>query len=484
MNKCNICNEELEDKYFDTEQNKCILHCEKKQDNGWCTFDTDNEKIWNLDKINLFWEFIQNDLNKKYNTYIIDTNLIAKEYILSNVIFPKFQDEVKYFSIADNEDEMGTNFYSYDTFKHPNGQSMREVNTLFTKLIVSFDSCTFLKDADFQKYDFEHELLFNKCKFESEIQLNKIHKNRVSFLGCTIGNLNCENIVFEQKIKIQNCTIRGKANFCNTKFKELADFYRTKFNEVIFKRADFENVAVFSEAEFNKDVDFKYVKFLGYSVFRDTVIKGKLDLRNTIFDSDSDANFLDITSEHGEVKVIQVANRETARLIKSFYEYSNNIIEANKFYALEMQEREKELTKDIKNAKNIFEWLIFKAHAISSNHSQNWVLTLLWILNIGFIYSMYISTFHHNNMLAYISIAMVAITLKFNNPLFKVLSINLIIFYCFSYIKLDEIADKINPFSIMTSKDPMPFGLLLFKITIAYLIYQFIVSVRQNTRRK
>lgn len=88
-----------------------------------------------------------------------------------------------------------------------------------------------------------------------------------------------------------------KANFYNTKFKDLADFYQKYFNEVIFERADFEKVAVFSETEFNKDVNFKYVKFLGYSVFRDTVIKGKLDLRNTIFDSNADANFLDITSE-------------------------------------------------------------------------------------------------------------------------------------------------------------------------------------------
>jgi len=53
-----------------------------------------------------------------------------------------------------------------------------------------------------------------------------------------------------------------------------------------------------------------------------------------------------------------------------------------------------------------------------------------------------------------------------------------------SYIDLDIIAMNINPFSIMTSKEPITLGLLIFKITIAYLIYQFIVSVRQNTRRK
>ena len=88
-------------------------------------------------------------------------------------------------------------------------------------------------------------------------------------------------------------------------------------------------------------------------------------------------------------------------------------------------------------------------------------------------------------MLAYISIFIVVISSTFNNTLLKIaLGINLIIASILSYIYLDVIADKINPFSIMTSKDPITFGLLMFKITIAYLIYQFIVSVRQNTRRK
>ena len=29
--KCEICNEEFEEQYFDITQNKCILHCEKDE---------------------------------------------------------------------------------------------------------------------------------------------------------------------------------------------------------------------------------------------------------------------------------------------------------------------------------------------------------------------------------------------------------------------------------------------------------------------
>ena len=49
---------------------------------------------------------------------------------------------------------------------------------------------------------------------------------------------------------------------------------------------------------------------------------------------------------------------------------------------------------------------------------------------------------------------------------------------------LTDLANVINPFSIMTKGDTLNLGMLIFKVIITYLIYQFVVSVRQNTRRK
>lgn len=356
----------------------------------------------------------------------------------------------------------------------------------------------FFKFNDINKYKEIATIELTHCEFDKDFILtitDNYDKESKEYFEVT--SINFEHSIFNGKVKIQYCDIQEKANFYNTSFKKLADFYRTKFNEVIFERTDFDKVAVFSEAVFKQNVNFKYTKFLGYSVFRDTVIKGKLDLRNTIFYNNADANFLDITSEerkrdqiteefYGEPKVIQVANRETARLIKSFYEYSNNIIESNKFYALEMKEREKELDKSFKDRKNLIEWVIFKLHGLSSNHSQDPVAPILWILNISYIYSMWISGLHLDNILGYFAtfIALTSIFRK-NKFLYKaILAGNLIFPYLFSFVTLAIIADKINPFSIMTSIDCITFGLLLFKVTIAYLIYQFIVSVRQNTRRK
>jgi hypothetical protein len=147
-------------------------------------------------------------------------------------------------------------------------------------------------------------------------------------------------------------------------------------------------------------------------------------------------------------------NRETARIIKNSFEQQNNIIEANKYYALEMEKRSEEL----RFLKNPFEWFVFKIHGISSNHSQNWILPLFWIFSISFFYIIF------NTQFSFIESLLYNINIKAN--------------------LLDEMANLINPFSIMTKGETLTFGMLLFKVTIAYLIYQFIISIRQNTRRK
>lgn len=367
----------------------------------------------------------------------------------------------------------------------------------------------FFKFNNINKYKKIENIELINCEFDEDFILNITdNENKEDPEYFEITNINFEHSIFHRKVKIQFCKIKEKASFFNTNFKDLADFYNTKFNEVVFERADFEKVSVFSEAEFNQDVDFKYVKFLSKSIFRDMVIEGKLNLRNSIFGDD--ANFLDITSKkrekdeetkefYGEPRVIQVANRETARIIKNFYDNSNNIMEANKFYALEMKEREKELTKDILKGKNILEWLIFKIHSISSDHSQNWFLALFWITYFTFMYS-FLSHFYNKDApllnssitIIYFNISLI-IGLFIDNIKRKIRVISSTLIAIISYIiygtstrdfVLGCFSKNINPFSIMLGEEDITFGLLIFKITIAYLIYQFIVSVRQNTRRK
>ncbi len=413
-----------------------------------------------------------------------------------------------------NEDRVGTNHFDINTvtiqdnkliFKKVSFDKLGHINMpINIELLVSgikIDNSLVPNSSNVKIIEFDMCILYS-MSIESDSSIidlkikNSIIVDRFILKNKTFNELNLEHSKFYQKVKIQECTITNKTSFFNTSFKELADFYRTEFNEVIFERADFEKISVFSEVEFNENIDFKYVKFLGKSIFRDTTIKKELNLRNTIFDDD--ANFLDVTSEKrqrlnndkdedfiGETRLIYVSNRETARIIKNFYDKSNNIIEANKFYALEMEKREKELEEGIKGIQSFFEYIIFKIHAISSNHSQDWILTLLWIINITYIYSiLFFASNYHNEIIVYFVITLITIVFIITIQLLQkiILLIGIIIFMFFSYIELDILVMNINPFSKIGTN--ITYEAFIFKITMAYLIYQFIVSVRQNTRRK
>ena len=363
--------------------------------------------------------------------------------------------------------------------------------------IIEFNMCIL------NKVNIEVNSQIVDIKIKDSIILDRfILKNKI------LNQLNLEHSKFYQKVKIQECSIKTETSFFNTSFKELADFYRTKFDTVIFERTDFEKISVFSEVKFNKGVDFKYVKFLGKSIFRDTVIKEKLNLRNTIFDDD--ANFLDITSIErppssdnndefiGETTPIKVENRETARVIKDFYDKSNNIIEANKFYALEMQEREKELNIDKKST--FFDWLIFKMHRMASNYSTNWSQALFWIVFLSMMYTLELKGLPMLTIYATALIPILILEYIFKNKQiiyritdYLVLIILAVLIYFFIDFRtlysidpmklLTDISQNINMFSIFKGKS-IGFGEFIYKVIMGYLIYQLIISVRQNTRRK
>ncbi|MEA2016887.1 MAG: hypothetical protein U9N59_00445, partial [Campylobacterota bacterium] len=218
------------------------------------------------------------------------------------------------------------------------------------------------------------------------------------------------------------------------------------------------------------------------------------NLDNTFFKDE--ANFLDIKNkDNDKLESKNIANRETARIIKHSFEKIGNIIEANKFYALEMEKQEKEL----KWSDNFAEKLVFTFHKLSSNHSQDWVLTLFWIMNmtlvkvfLEFEYCEEISLYYNIpiSFIVIISIFIVGLFILELDSKYKLLfdfSFTSLFIYIYASITPDTtlcyISNSINPFSIMTTQS-LSFSELIYKIIIAYLIYQFIISIRQNTRRK
>jgi len=450
MSKCSCKDCDLE---VFKNSDKCILHCEK---DDWYEVEDNENKNWDKSEgnINLFWE-------KFYEKY--DSRQIL--FGIKNVVFPKFESQG---GLAK--------------------ESPRKIVFEYINNSLTFENCTF-EDKIFL-YEYIHKLEFKECKFLANFELsrNDIEKG-LTFVNCTFNkDLILKNVTFKigSKVRIKNCSMIENVNFENTTFEDLADFNNTSFNKINFYKTTFKDIAVFTETIFNKKVDFIHTTFEKLSIFRNSEFIYSINLKDAIFKEK--ANFLEIKTD--------VSNRETARIIKDSFEQQNNIIEANKFYALEMKEREKELSPK----KDFFEWLVFKVHGLSSNYSQDWLLAFFWIVIFTLNYSFLncISQNNENNLVFFSLISMIvlyAVADFLNNHIDdKLVHFSIMITFSSIYyllygftskdFYLKTFSNNLNPFSIMTELSKLDFSTLIYKITIAYLIYQLIVSIRQNTRRK
>lgn len=356
-------------------------------------------------------------------------------------------------------------------------KSNDKIKLFWTKINKEIDGVNYANEEFIYSeinYEFEKIIFPKYIDTDSKPFLNLDKKTSIKFKECIF----LDSIDFSLLLKAKNvyfsndCTFFENIEFVNQIFSGFFIFEGCKVHKDIkFQNIVFNKTTSFIDSEFHQEFTFIHTRFEGLALFNQ--VKADILLfDNSYFSVES--NFLDIKAK--------MADRETARIIKNSFEKENNIIEANKFYALEMEKKEEEL---IKNwfSKDFFELIIFKLHRLSSNYSQDYILPLFWIFNISIFYLMYTSTLHHHQALMTIQIVVVFLFL-FIHKINILLFLTTLVFYSLSYIEIDSISDKINPFSIMTSNDTLTFGLLLFKTTIAYLIYQFIVSVRQNTRRK
>jgi len=430
---------------------------------------TIQEEIW-------FIDLEIERLSREDDTYQLESYLNEpKQY--KNVIFLPFQ----------NTQEKDS--YNFTTYSDMNTDS---IINIFSLKNVEFIECDFLDITDFSKYHFFKSVKFEKCRFIKGILFSKTFENHLEFNNCNfcLNSIDLSNRIFKSSLHFKDCRNIGKIDLYNSTIQGSASFKGSNINEVNFARTDFNNVAVFNDAIFQNNVDFKYTSFEKRVYFQNIMIQGELNLSSTIFKDE--VNFLGIKNNDvgQELGTKNIANRETARIIKHSFEKLDNIIEANKFYTLEMQKREEELSKT--KEKNWLDLIVFKFHKISSNHSQDWLLALFWMLNISILYTHYLF-FMVDKKIEYFVIPFVLNVLttimvgfdfsKVCKLLWTLTSYLIYIFISHDYF-LCFVANNFNPFSIMTETETFTFAGLIYKSIITYLIYQFIISIRQNTRIK
>jgi len=529
---------------------KCILHCEKNFWYDVETFANVHKKNWEKSTVNIkfFWEKIRNTLNLDQNNGMVDfqkvvfpkfeenedsdenfkmlqvassglssifrTAEITRSINFSNAIFLDdlildnytftetlfFNNAIIDGDVNIKNSEFNDLFFYKTTFNKK--VSLEEESTFVRPL---FNSCNFNEGSSlivssskiegklFEYRDGKQDLKLPKniiledSTFEEEFDLTNTNSdfNRIYIGNCKFTNdfwlydTNKINIIFMNNNSFDKLFYLAynniqELNITQIDFKEIANLSNNTIAKFVCNNLFFNQAISFRRSTFNSNVTFQNIDFFHQVDFSNVKINGELDLRYASIYGEAD--FLDL-------EVNSIANRDTARKIKYSFEKIDNIIDANKYYAIEMRERSKEL--NLKNKP--LEWLIFKIHEISSNHSQDWLLAVSWIILVGMLLSLFKINFVDSIPITFIALVPLLLFF-FKKYMFLMFYGFFFLFMCtidYSILdSLDKIAYNLNPFSIMTSADTISFVELLFKVIIAYLIYQFIVSVRQNTRRK
>lgn len=167
------------------------------------------------------------------------------------------------------------------------------------------------------------------CTFEERVVISKLKGAAAVVLRST---------VFNEKFTLIGGQCR-KFVAVDTNFEKLADFYESQFHEFHMEKSIFRDFAGFEKCAFGIDkpglvtpITLRYVTFYSFINFREARFNQALDLRAT--NRQHEPNFLDAAFSPA---ALNKTDRETFRIIKHSFDAVGNRIEANKYFAHEMQ---------------------------------------------------------------------------------------------------------------------------------------------------
>ncbi|MCF8054738.1 MAG: pentapeptide repeat-containing protein [Deltaproteobacteria bacterium] len=428
--------------------------------------------------------------------------------------------------------------------------------------VEKFDS-----ETNFQHAKFDSKASFQHAQFAGEANFSDAQ---------FAGEANFLDAKFYGEANFRDAKFYIEASFLKAEFYREADFWNAKFDgEECFWSAKFYGEADFSYAKFYGEADFWNAKFYGEASFYGSTLEKEshvtlggiakhldlsptvnkssafkltdLEVTDTLIIKDTNLNKAEFNNVNfSKCKKIGIQNstlsacifnnirwgdlsvggyeqrfqasRDIFRQLKWANEQQGNIIEANRFYALEMAEYQKELRQGIREnfnllitefqkklsqcsykcwkspiakakhrllgskapqppqaptskaaennrntshgfGKNLGEFLVFYLNKASSNFSQSWLRPIIGYFVIGFIcYCLdYRETIQWFSWEPYN-----AEFWRFLNP------------FGFS-LKMEGDNRLISDFTA---------GKVFFKIISAFLIYQFIMALRNQTRRR
>ena len=300
------------------------------------------------------------------------------------------------------------NINSYEELKFLIESKTNGVNNLLLEISdVCFNFDLQLEWIDFTlRGDFDQSkeirINFTNCEFKifDCSNMSETSNTEVNIVGGAIENLNIINSIFvgkfyinkqygnnKKEIKIGElkiCDSKFKENFKlhnarvnifsveDTDFEKHADFFKSTFmsgvfpegkdenvaeNDICFKAINFRGLALFGDTKFERKLIFKYVTFESYSHFRRARLEKGLDLDYS--NIQNEMNFFDV--QHLDTKEAKNnTSQETYRIIKNNFEKIGNKIEANKYLALELEQKKIALKSEV--PRQWLDYLVFEAH--------------------------------------------------------------------------------------------------------------------------
>lgn len=398
-----------------------------------------------------------------------------------------------------------------------------------------FIACNYLKMIKFEDVEFSESFyfFFNKKN-------NKGFPKLLVIVGCDVKGDTQLNSINSKRCFIRNTKFNGKFEckeskfnkfvFVNSNVKGIADFFKSEFScSIHVEKSIFESFFGFENVEIGKKhtncpAVFKYSTFLDFANFRSSIFLRGLDIERANFSQSP--NFL-----HSKVEPINTP-RETFRLIKHSFDDIGNYIEANRFFALEMEQNKEDLKSNTKESLIISEkernkvksdLLIFRFNQFFSDFGQNWKRPFWLILALAVISQFFYCGLEdvgaHNSAAVSIFCEFSDVTKDFlcnNTAGWIVILILISIFYLWFFQRLPmiligliilivllNIIGVIVPISFILAPvidflnhvvaQVPPFNKLLVEghelvsfvinILFAILIWQLVVSVKRLTRR-
>ncbi|MDR0484359.1 MAG: hypothetical protein LBH40_03695 [Alphaproteobacteria bacterium] len=325
----------------------------------------------------LFMEDLNNinGLNVSKSIFAVDIQVLKDTpYNYSSCIFAgKFNMSTQKYS--------GTNFSYCIFFKSANFN-----NTVFTAK-ANFD-CTFFQDeVSFNDNIFTEQLYFSNSKLKDKSSFCYVEFNNSSTFN---------NTIFEKEVNFYHARL-NRGVFLSTTFKDLANFRRTTFtNRCYFTTED----DIAAKTIFKKDVIFKDSTFSNIADFRNTEIKGKLDISMSSFTYlwlgntkiskfNAENTLIEKNIVMNKNNIESADNADSYRLLKDQAIKQNDRILAWEFHKLEMDKRCGSFSKD--------PILLFNKY--TNQHGTNALLAMMWVLLVTALGSFLETYFFHEQFI-------------------------------------------------------------------------------------